>query len=441
MEVASSAVGIASLGIQVCQGLLSYYDSWQGYDQDISNTYNSAYDLSHILILLRASLENEELDQVKKDRVKHCIQSCDESLQKLSQKCEKLRKHGQPTRARQKAWAELRRGWYPFRASTLVKLQGIVADVRERLKLAVQVLQLEVGTSTQHLLRSVAADSRDTAGRTEAIQTQVQLIWDAQHTDQFKKVVGWLSPSDPETNHSAACQRHEPQTGAWLLQYGQYQKWKAGDIRHLWLYGKAGCGKTVLCSTVIEDIRAFCTSRTNVMHANFYFTFSDNQKQSYESLLRSLVAQLGWKEPALSMLLEACQKPNASISGFDGLERILLACVESYDELFVLLDALDECPEDGEVRQSMLEGLERIARQAPNVRMFVTSREVTEVRESMQILGAEPVSIVGQLVDADIQRYLSTQLLSDRKLCKLDTKTRRLVEEVISRKADGMYDA
>ena len=441
MEGASSAIGIASLGIQVCQGLLSYYDSWQGYDQDISSTYNSAYDLSHTLILLKASLENEELDQVKKDRVKSCVQSCDDSLRKLSQKCEKLRKHSQRTGARQKAWAELRRGWYPFRASTLVKLQEIVADVRERLKLAVQVLQLEVGTTTQHLLRSVATDSRETAGRTEAIQTQVQLIWEAQNTNQFTKIVSWLSPSDPETNHTAACKLHEPQTGAWLLQCDQYQKWKAGGIRHLWLHGKAGCGKTVLCSTVIEDIRAHCASRTNLMHATFYFTFSDNQKQSYESLLRSLVAQLGWKEPGLSMLLQAHQKSNASSLGVDELERILLACVESYDELFVLMDALDESPEDGEVRQRMLGGLERIAQQAPNVRMFVTSREVTEVRESMQILGAEPISIVVRLVDVDIQRYLSTQLSSDRKLSKLDTKTRRLVEDVISRKADGMYDA
>jgi hypothetical protein len=40
MAVAGSAVGIASLGIQVCQGLLSYYNSWEGFTTDITSTYD-----------------------------------------------------------------------------------------------------------------------------------------------------------------------------------------------------------------------------------------------------------------------------------------------------------------------------------------------------------------------------------------------------------------
>jgi hypothetical protein len=57
MEVAGTAVGIASLGIQVCQGLLSYYDSWKSYDSDISSTYNTISDLSKTLILLKTTLQ------------------------------------------------------------------------------------------------------------------------------------------------------------------------------------------------------------------------------------------------------------------------------------------------------------------------------------------------------------------------------------------------
>ena len=239
-------------------------------------------------------------------------------------------------------------------------------------------------------------------------------------------------------NHVAARQRHEPQTGIWLLQLDEYQRWKAGDIHHLWLYGKVGCGKTVLCSTVAKDIRVYCESRKNATYAVFYFTFSDNQKQSYESLLRSLVAQLGWKEPALSMLTQACEKADASTPGVEELERILLACIRSCDEFFLFLDALDECPEGSEVRQNVLEGLERLAQEARNIRMFVTSREVTDVGESMQTLEAVPVSIAVRSVDSDIQRYTSSQLSRDRKLSKLDVNTKNLIEDTISHQADGM---
>jgi Cdc6-like AAA superfamily ATPase len=236
----------------------------------------------------------------------------------------------------------------------------------------------------------------------------------------------------------AARQRREPYTGTWLLRSDQYQRWEAGDIHHLWLYGKAGCGKTVLCSTVIEDIRVHCESKKNATYAAFYFTFSDNQKQSYENLLRSLVAQLGWKEPALSMLVQAYEKPNASIPGADELENIFLACIQSYDELLLLLDALDECPEVGEVRQSVLDGLERLASKAPNIRTFVTSREVSDVGESMATLGADLVSVAARLVDADIQRYISSQLSRDRKLSKSDKTAKKLIQDTISRRADGM---
>ena len=275
-------------------------------------------------------------------------------------------------------------------------------------------------------------------GAMSARQRLVRKIWKRdQQAGQFRKIVDWLSPSDPETNHASARQRHEPHTGTWLLQSEQYQRWKAGNIHHLWLYGKAGCGKTVLCSTAIEDIRMYCGSRKNAMHATFYFTFSDKQKQSYENLLRSLVAQLGWKEPALSMLSQACEKPNASVLGVEELERILLSSIQSYDELFFLLDALDECPEV-DIRQNVLDGLERLVSEAANIRMFVTSREVSDVSESMQILRADPVSIAARSVDADIQRYISSQLSRDRKLSRFDSATKKLIGDTLSRKADGM---
>jgi hypothetical protein len=194
----------------------------------------------------------------------------------------------------------------------------------------------------------------------------------------------------------------------------------------------------VLYSTVLEDIRVHCESKNNATYASFYFTFSDNRKQSYWNLLCSLVAQLGWKEPGLSMLVQASEKPNASVPGVDELERILLACVQSYDELFLLLDALDECPESNEARQNVLEGLERLAQGAPNTRMFVTSREVSSVGESMQVLAANLVSVASRSVNADIRRYVSAQLARDRKLSKMDLSTKNLIEDTILRKADGM---
>ena len=116
----------------------------------------------------------------------------------------------------------------------------------------------------------------------------------------------------------------------------------------------------------------------------------------------------------------------------------MLASVQSYNELFLLLDALDECPEGSEVRQNVLEGLERVTQKARNIRIFVTSREVTNIGDSMQTLGASFTSMPARSVDADIQRYASHQLSRDRKLSKLDATTKSLIRDTISHRADGM---
>ncbi|KAF2479868.1 ankyrin repeat-containing domain protein, partial [Neohortaea acidophila] len=144
---------------------------------------------------------------------------------------------------------------------------------------------------------------------------------------RFQEVIDWLSPPDPWTNHASARKLHEPHTGKWLLQSGQYQQWKRGDVRHMWFYGKAGCGKTVLSSTVIEDLNLHCDTDTDSRLAIFYFTFSDNRKQTFESLLLSLVQY---------------DKPNRSLPAPAALEEILLSCIAQSGQIFLVLDALDE---------------------------------------------------------------------------------------------------
>lgn len=260
----------------------------------------------------------------------------------------------------------------------------------------------------------------------------------AQQAENYRKIAEWLSPSDPWNHHLCVRKLHEPQTGAWLMQSHQYQAWKGASIRHLWMYGKVGCGKTVLCSTAIEDVRAYCEHHRNAGHAVFYFSFSDEHKQNHVDLLRSLIVQLGWKGPALSMLQQAYNRPSLGLLGLDELENILLSCFQSYEKVFLLVDALDECPEANDVRQKILECLARLSQKAHHVRIFATSRELSDIHETMVKLGAEPLPIVTLYVNNDICKYVGAQLSCDERLSRLDPATKVLIQTAISTKADGM---
>jgi hypothetical protein len=437
MDVAGSAVGIASLGIQVCQGLLSYYDAWKSYDSDISSTYDAVTDVRDTLKTLETILQQEQdTDRVRK--VGTCVNNCKDALLELDKKRESLQKYSKPEGLRQRMCAGLQRSWYPFRKDTLDALKASVTDVQERLKLALQVLQLDIGTGSQKLVLRLLSQSTTQSAATSQIAAQNQRILAAQQSDEFRRIVTWLAPPDPGTNHATARQRHESQTGDWLLKSSQYQSWKTGGIRHLWMYGKAGCGKTILCSTAIEDVRHACEQDPDASHAFFYFSFSDDRKQSDGDLLRSLVAQIGWREPGLSMLRRAYEDAKRSVPGPDELEAILLACVRSCSKVYLLVDALDECPELNQTLQSVLERLERLTRDAPNLRVFATSRELDKIRMSMQALPAEPLRVMTRAVDADIQVYVAKEVSRDRSLGKLKPEMRSLIESSIASQADGM---
>jgi hypothetical protein len=261
---------------------------------------------------------------------------------------------------------------------------------------------------------------------------------EGQRKARYQEITEWLRPSDPWVNHNSARRLHEEQTGGWLLQMNEYRAWRSGDgdKRYLWLYGGAGCGKTVLSSTAIEDMKVYCDGKGDIGHAVFYFSFSDERKQSYDDLLTSLVAQLGHRDPAFSMLQQ--MHNNRRPPGQEELEKVLHAALASYERVFCHLDALDECPEENGARQRMLDSVERLLRQAPNMYLIATSRDELGIRYAMEQLGVMSICLTSKKVNPDIQRYVSKQLTRIPKLSRLDTATKELVQKTLTEKADGM---
>jgi hypothetical protein len=102
---------------------------------------------------------------------------------------------------------------------------------------------------------------------------------------RFAQIERWLSPPDYSTNANLARKRRHPGTGTWLLNSHAFQEWKLGSRRHLWFYGLAGCGKTILSTTILDHLLQIDTHTT----LTFFFDFNDARKQKLEDLLRSLV--------------------------------------------------------------------------------------------------------------------------------------------------------
>jgi hypothetical protein len=190
----------------------------------------------------------------------------------------------------------------------------------------------------------------------------------------------------------------------------------------------------------VEDVQQHCRQAVNFGFAPFYFTFSDQTKQSYEALLRSLVAQLGTQESGLPLLRERYDQRHEIQGGLStqNLEPILLAILAVYDTVFVVLDALDECPEETNACSKLFAGLEYLSNEAANLKILMTSRDIPDIRDCMVRFPAERLPVMTSAVDDDIHSYVAQQLSQGQYFRRLKRESLDLIQTTITEKADGM---
>ncbi|KAI9453276.1 hypothetical protein BJY52DRAFT_1225714 [Lactarius psammicola] len=259
----------------------------------------------------------------------------------------------------------------------------------------------------------------------------------------------WVIPSDPSINHNIACDIHHGGTAEWFFQGGIFGRWKStGSL--LWIYGKPGSGKSILCSTIIEDIVNLCEAGSALM-AYFYFDFRDLDKQHRRNLLPSLLIQLSAQShpccDILSRLYSAYgngeQKPRDSV-----MIRCLkdMLTIPVLRPVYIILDALDECPNWPGIpspREQVLALVkELVDLHLPHLHICVTSRPEFDIRATFTPLAHHRVSLhdeSGQ--QKDIVDYVNSVVYSDSEtmMKRWREDDKKMVIETLSEKADGMF--
>jgi Cdc6-like AAA superfamily ATPase len=307
-----------------------------------------------------------------------------------------------------------------------------VNDVLDQLALAVQTLQLGLSSSSHSQLINVAHQVDEVTAQLSSLKQDL-LEW--RQDDQYLKIMSWLDAPDQTPYHAAACQKHEPGTGQWLLESATYKTWKTSSGSHLWLHGKAGCGKTVVCSSLIEDLKSSCASTKDSVLAFFYFSFSDNNSQSYRKLLASLVHQLCLNQPSYEKLKESFDgTKQASVSVLD---TVLNSQIGQHGTVMFVLDALDELP-DGDDRSLVLAKLKAFNNRGTNIKALTISRSSADIEEAMTGMKALVLPLTAQEVNADIGRYIVSEFSQTPSLLRWSPKMQLRARQMLEEKADGM---
>lgn len=141
--IASSAAGLVSLGLKVCDGLLKFYESWKGAEEDVKRMYSSVEQLTKTFIYLRRSIQQSHFSRDVVARVEESIHMCENGLQTLQKKLEKINRVSQGINGwSYKLRSQFQRALYPFKESTIVKLKEICSDLQSSLGLALETLQM-----------------------------------------------------------------------------------------------------------------------------------------------------------------------------------------------------------------------------------------------------------------------------------------------------------
>lgn len=421
LSVAAGIAGLISLGIQTTKSLVDFYTSFKDQYPNVARTTEKLESLLKTFQFLDIALQNRKFSADERNlisQVESSIQQCNDLIQVLG---DELRKFQESSLGgfRSAVKAAGRRTAYPFKLSTLQKLDEDVGDIRDDLALALEVLQLRDHKSAQDDIAEVRS-----------------IIEVVRATQISSTIRDWLKAQDATVNHNAACAKRHPGTGMWFVKGPLFTTWLTQENSFLWLNGFAGCGKSVLCSTAIQYAFRQKNSDLNVGVAFFYFSFSDEFKQDESAMLRTLLLQLAGQLSEGATFLERLYgsyklgpPPPSTLSEY------LRLLIQRFRQVYILIDALDESPRYEE-QGRVLGALEMIRRwKLASLHLLVTSRDEPDIRQSLKPAKEEEVLMKGTEIDQDINDFISGYL--NTKLLKWQ-KFHGQIQKALAERAQGV---
>jgi hypothetical protein len=205
--------------------------------------------------------------------------------------------------------------------------------------------------------------------------------------------------------------------------------------------------EVTISSGIIEDIMAL-QEEESARLAYFYCDFRDKDKQSCRNLALSILSQLAAQSSSYCDILshlysthdQGRRKPS------DGaltqcLKKML--SLPTRGPVYLIIDALDECPNHTGLptsREEVLDLIEDLVElHLPKVHICVTSRPEIDIQTTLELLTSLCIPLHNQSGQTkDIIDYVSSTVYSDKMMRRWREEDRSLVIKTLTERADGM---
>ncbi|KAK8247883.1 hypothetical protein HDK77DRAFT_212041 [Phyllosticta capitalensis] len=269
-----------------------------------------------------------------------------------------------------------------------------------------------------------------------------------------------LKTTEPEEQRQEKVDKMSDGTCKWILEEEKFKLWLKGDKKRvLWLVGRAGSGKSFLCSSIAGHLAQLeqADGRIPILIL-FYCRMGSDAKSEGKKIMRHLLVQLF---QALEVLdeesspdglhnrarctgivvnkIKECRHRAAVELDVDTCANLLKDIVEVLSRrIFLVLDAVDECMDRG--KSGILKSLLDLVQKAPNMRLLVSSRDEDDIRnlfhseENAQI--HRKIKAGKESTKKDIERFVEQELSS---FGFITTDQKRLARDIVPKRSEGMF--
>ncbi|KAJ7791990.1 hypothetical protein B0H14DRAFT_3160615 [Mycena olivaceomarginata] len=202
-------------------------------------------------------------------------------------------------------------------------------------------------------------------------------------------------------------------TGTWLFEDLRFKDWVSGNCRSSVVLRNAGINSTNTMSMIVDNLRARFPSG-DVGVACAYLNHKETDVQSPQNILAGLWRQFIIGRPIFSGSpaheLYLKHREQRTRPSMEEVHAVLRSAVAEYAKVYILIDALDEYPEN---QRYIL--LEVLATRGLKANLIVTSRPHITV-DSTLFPNMQALEI--RATEEDIHRYLDGQIERSFRLSK-----------------------
>jgi ankyrin repeat domain-containing protein 50 len=202
----------------------------------------------------------------------------------------------------------------------------------------------------------------------------------------------------------------------------------------------ATLANSVYSSNVLEHITTEFAMRDKIGISFAYYNYRKPELGDPSLIIGALIKQLCRKKDSIPLELLNLRHDSHSNSTASNPDSFI-SLAESFKEVFIVLDALDECP--GHERHRIIGFIDKIVTELQCAKVFITSRREADILEAFEGK-TSTVQIEVRSVAADIALHVRDEVTKLRKgyngkrLYLTSNKLQGNIIDTLVGKADGM---